>query len=135
MFVRLIVLRLALRATASATKFFREQNPPKGAIITYYLKDELDKKTELKLEIYDSSGKKVSEVKNLPKEKGLNRTVWNLSYEGAFQRKPPTAEQMEFSGPPRGPQAMPGIYTVKMLVGDKVVRETKVEVRVDPTVQ
>ncbi len=29
---------------------------------------------------------------------------------------------------------MPGIYTVKLLVGDKVQQETKVEVRVDPTV-
>ena len=116
-------------------KLFQGQNPPKGALITYYLKNELDKKTELKLEIYDAKGAKISEVRNLPKEKGLNRTVWNLSYEGATERKPPTAEQLEFQGAPRGPQAVPGIYTIKMLVADKVVQETKAEVRVDPTVQ
>ena len=116
-------------------KLFQGQNPPKGAIITYYLKNELDKKTELKLEIFDAGGKKISEIKNLPREKGLNRTVWNLSYEGATERKPPTAEQLEFQGASRGPQALPGIYTIKMLVGGKVVQETKAEVSVDPTVR
>ncbi len=134
-------VRPAYRFTTRFTRYgigdepFQGQNPPKGALITYYLKNELDKKTALKLEVFDSSGKKVSEVKNLPKEKGLNRTVWNLSYEGAEERKPPTAEQLEFQGAPRGPQAVPGIYTLKLLVGDKIVQETKAEVRVDPTVQ
>ncbi|MEO8072243.1 MAG: hypothetical protein ABI686_03250, partial [Acidobacteriota bacterium] len=109
-------------------------NPPNGAIITYYLKDKPDAKTQLKFEVFDSSGKKISEVKNLLKEKGLNRATWNLSYEGATQRTPPTDEQREFGGSPRGPQAMPGVYTVKLLVGDKAVQETKVEVRIDPTV-
>ncbi|MEZ5424636.1 MAG: hypothetical protein R2747_00095 [Pyrinomonadaceae bacterium] len=114
-------------------KVFRGENPPKGALITYYLKDEPDKKTQLRLEIFDSGGKKISEVKNLPKMRGLNRTVWNLSHEGARQRRQ-LSETNEFSGPPRGPQALPGIYTVRLLVGERVAGETKVEVRVDPTV-
>jgi photosystem II stability/assembly factor-like uncharacterized protein len=115
-------------------KLFRGANPPQGAIITYYLRDKPDEKTQLKLEISDASGKKIAEVKNLPKEKGLNRASWNLSYEGARLRRPPTAEQNEFFGAPRGPQAMPGVYTVKLFVGDKVQQERKIEVRVDPTV-
>jgi hypothetical protein len=133
-------VRPAYRFTTRFTRYgigdkvFQGANPPKGAIITYYLKDKPDTKTTLKLEVYDASGKKISEVKNLPKEKGLNRTVWNLSYEGTRLRRQPTAEQLEFQGSPRGPQAMPGVYTVKLLVADKVVQETKVEVRVDPTV-
>ena len=133
-------IRPAYRFTTRFTRYgigdepFQGENPPKGAIITYYLKDEVDKKTSLKLEVFDSNGNKISEVKNLPKERGLNRTVWNLSYEGAKLRKPPPPDQIEFFGPPQGPQALPGIYTIKLLVGDKVVQETKAEVRVDPTV-
>ncbi len=115
-------------------KLFQGANPPNGAIISYYLKDKPDAKTSLKLEIYDAVGKKISEVKNLPKERGINRTVWNLSHDGARLRRPPPPEQIEFFGPPRGPQAVPGVYTVKLLVSDKVQQETKVEVRVDPTV-
>jgi len=115
-------------------KVFQGANPPRGAIITYYLKDKADEKTQLKLEISDASGKKIAEVKNLPKERGLNRTSWNLSYEGERPRRPPTAEQSALIGNPRGPQAMPGIYTVKFFIGDKVQEEKRVEVRVDPTV-
>lgn len=133
-------VRPAYRFTTRFTRYgigdepFRGDNPPKGALITYYLKKKPDEKTKLKLEIFDAGGAKIAEVKNLPKERGLNRTVWNLSYEGAKQRKPPPPEQIEFFGPPRGPQALPGSYTVKLLAGDRVVGETRAEVRVDPTV-
>ena len=133
-------VRPAYRFTTRFTRYgigdkvFQGQNPPGGAIITYYLKDKLDAKTSLKLEVFDAAGKKVSEVGNLSKEAGLNRTTWNLSYEGSTRRTPPTPQQLEFGGSSRGPQAVPGVYTIKLLVGDKAVQETKVEVRVDPTV-
>ena len=132
-------VRPAIRFTKRFTRYgigdavFQGENPPEGALITYYLKDEPDKKTQLKLEVYDAKNAKVAEINNIPKKKGLNRTTWNLSYEGAKLRKPPPPQADRF-GAPNGPQAVPGIYTVKMLVGDKVVQETKVEVRVDPTV-
>jgi photosystem II stability/assembly factor-like uncharacterized protein len=133
-------VRLAYRFSTMMTRYgigdklFQGANPPRGAIITYYLKDKPDEKIQLKLEISDAGGKKIAEVKNLPKEKGLNRTSWNLSYEGERLRRAPTAEQSAFAGNPRGPQAMPGTYTIRLFVGDKVVQEKKVEVRVDPTV-
>jgi len=133
-------VRPAYRFTTRFTRYgigdnlFQGANPPNGAIVTYYLKDKPDEKTTLKLEVFDASGKKISEVKNLPKERGLNRTVWNLSHDGARLRRPPPPDQIEFFGPPRGPQAIPGVYTVKLLVGNKIQQETKVEVRVDPTV-
>ncbi len=128
--------RFATRMTryGIGDKLFQGANPPRGATVTYYLRDKADEKTQLKLEVTDASGKKIAEVKNLPKERGLNRAVWNLSYEGARLRRPPSAEQTEFFGNPRGPQVLPGIYTVKLFVGDKVQQERKIEVRVDPTV-
>ena len=134
-------IRPAHRYTIRFTRYgisdepFTGTNPPRGALITYFLKDKPVKKTKLKLEIYDSKGNKISEVTNLPKKRGLNRTVWNLSHKGAIRRLAPTPQQIEFGGPPRGPQAMPGIYTVKLLVDGKIVQETKAEVRVDPTVK
>ncbi len=113
---------------------FLGKNPPGGALITYYLKNKPDKKTQLSLEIFDSIGAKVSEVKNLPKERGLNRTVWNLRYSGASLRRALTPKQSQALISPNGPQAMRGTYTVKLLVGKKVVQETTAEVRIDPTV-
>ncbi len=87
------------------------------------------------MQVFDSSNKMIVEQKNLSKEKGINRATWNLSQEGARQRRPPTAEQMEFGFSPRGPQVLPGTYTVKLFVGDKPIGERRIEVRVDPTVQ
>jgi hypothetical protein len=89
------------------------------------LRDKPDAKTQLKLEISDAGGKKIAEVRNLPKEKGLNRTSWNLSYEGARQRRAPSADQNEFFNAPRGPQAMPGVYTVNCLSATKFSRRRK----------
>jgi hypothetical protein len=70
----------------------------------------------------------------LTKEKGVNRFVWNISHEGARLRRPLPPEFLEFAGPPRGPQVVPGTYTAKFFVGDKLAGESKIEVRVDPTV-
>ncbi len=137
----LFPMRPAYRFATRMTRYgigdkpFRGQNPPNGAIVTYFLKDKVDVKTPVKMQVFDASNNLVAENKNLAKEKGLNRSVWNLSFEGARARRPPTPEQLEFGGPPRGPQALPGIYTVKLLVGDKMIGESKVEVRIDPTVQ
>ncbi len=137
----LFAIRPTHRFTTRFTRYgisdepFRGANPPSGALITYYLKDKPDKKTKLKLEIFDAQNKKIAEVKNLPKMQGLNRTFWNLRHEGATPRRQPTGQQATRLRQPNGPAAMPGIYTVKMIVNDKVVGETKAEVRVDPTVK
>lgn len=129
--------RFATRMTryGIGDKPFRGQNPPNGAVITYYLKDKADAKTTVKMQVFGADNKMIVELKNLSKEKGINRTVWNLSQEGARQRRPPTAEQMEFGFTPRGPQVLPGKYTIKIFVGDKLIGERLMEVRVDPTVQ
>ncbi len=115
-------------------KIFRGQNPPGGAIITYLLKDKADEKTPVKMQVFDAAGKLIVENKNLAKEKGINRTAWNLSYAGSRPRRPPAGEG-GFQGQGNGPQVLPGTYTVKIYVGDKLIGERRVEVRVDPTVQ
>ena len=132
-------IRPALRFTSRFTRYgigdkvFTGANPPYGALITYYLKDKPDEKTTVKIEVFDASGKLVQESKQIPKEKGLNRATWNLRWGGPEVRKPPTDEETAFSGPPRGPHVLPGIYTVKLIVGDRTL-EKRVEVRLDPTI-
>ncbi|HEX8282385.1 MAG TPA: hypothetical protein VF588_03480 [Pyrinomonadaceae bacterium] len=137
--VRLFAPRPALRHATRMTRYgvgdkaFAGQNPPYGALLSYYLKAKPDDKTKVRIEILDAAGKMISELNNLAKERGLNRVNWNLRYGGPQVRRPPTDEETQFTGGPRGPQVLPGTYTVRLLVGDKRY-EQKVEVRLDPTV-
>ncbi len=131
-------IRPALRYTTRFTRYgigdepFTGQNPPYGALVTYHLKAKPDEKTKVRVEVRDARGRLVLEDERVPKERGLNRYAWNLRYGGAQVRRPPTAEETAFGGGPRGPQVLPGTYTVKLFVGDKSV-ERRVEVRLDPT--
>jgi photosystem II stability/assembly factor-like uncharacterized protein len=135
----LFEVRPAVRFTTRFTRYgigdkvFAGPNPAAGAIITYYLKNKPDEKAKLKIEILDAAGKVVREISNAPKEQGFNRAAWNLNYEGPKLRRPPTEEQTAFGGGPRGPQALPGTYTVRLRLGDKTL-EQNVEVKLDPTV-
>jgi photosystem II stability/assembly factor-like uncharacterized protein len=114
-------------------KVFTGPNPSYGALITYHLKEKPDDKIKPKVQILDASGKVITEMENIPKEKGLNRVSWNLRYGGPEVRRPPRDEEVQFQGPPRGPQVVPGTYTARLVVGDKRV-ERPVVVRLDPTV-
>jgi len=136
-------LRPALRFTTRFTRYgigdavFTGPNPPAGALITYYLKEKPGEKTPVKLQILDAGGKVVRELTQVPKEKGLNRAAWDLAYEAPQPRRAAPAagagEEGGFGGGPRGPEALPGTYTVKLLVGDRA-EEKRVEVRLDPAV-
>jgi photosystem II stability/assembly factor-like uncharacterized protein len=127
-------LRFATRFTryGIGDKAFVGPNPPYGALITYYLKTKPDDKTTFKIQIFDESNKLVQELEKPAKEKGMNRVTWNLRYGGAEVRRPPTEEETAFGGPPRGPQVLPGNYTVRLTVGEKLLVQP-IEVRLDPT--
>jgi len=132
-------IRPALRFATRFTRYgigdepFTGPNPPYGALITYHLKAKPDEKTKVRMEIRDAQNKLILEETNVPKERGVNRYAWNLRYGGAQVRRPPATEEMPFGGNARGPQVLPGTYTVKLFVGEKSV-ERRVEVRLDPTV-
>ncbi|MEP6635992.1 MAG: hypothetical protein ABJB97_04645, partial [Acidobacteriota bacterium] len=99
----------------------------------YYLKDKPDDKAVLKVQIFDQAGKLVQELNKPGKDKGLNRVTWNLKLGGAEVRQPPAEEEGSSASPPRGPQVLPGTYTVKLTSGDKTYEE-RIEVRLDPTI-
>ena len=114
-------------------KGFNASNPPYGAYVTYYLKDG----GPVKVEILDSSGKVIRELKEPPKDAGLNRTVWDLRVQGPRPRKEKSDDdddEGEFGPPPRGPQVLPGQYAVRLIAAGVTIQKP-LEVRVDPTVQ
>jgi photosystem II stability/assembly factor-like uncharacterized protein len=126
-------LRYATRFTryGIGDKVFAGPNPPGGAMITYYLKEKLDDKADFKIQVFDREGKLIQDLERPSREKGLNRIAWNLRLGGPEVRRPPSPEQISFGGGPRGPQVLPGTYTVKMSVSGKVY-EQPVEVKLDP---
>jgi photosystem II stability/assembly factor-like uncharacterized protein len=122
------------------------QNPPPGAIVSYYFKSA--PKGEVTLEILDSQGKvvrKYSSLENkeaetppewpdrqppqekIPTEAGLNRFAWNLRYEGA-RRLPGEVSAEERN---RGPYALPGNYQVRLTAEGKS-QTVPLELKLDP---
>ncbi|MBN2198628.1 MAG: hypothetical protein JW747_02135 [Candidatus Aminicenantes bacterium] len=136
--VGLFDLRPALRFSQKATRYgigdslFRGQNPPYGALITYFLKEKADKK--LKLEVLDgATGKVVRILDEIPAEPGLNRAVWDLRGEGPRSRSETPPEPNDFSRGPRGAQVLPGSYRLRLSLGPITV-EKPLKVKLDPTV-
>jgi hypothetical protein len=111
-------------------------NPPRGALVYYYLKAK--PKDEIKLEILDQQGAVIrtlnstpepaeyapddpDEPKDAPKpelavDSGVHRAVWDLRYEGAEKIKP---GKLDGGSPEDGPVALPGAYTVRLVVDGK----------------
>ena len=121
-------------------------NPPNGAVVHYYLKEE--PKQEITLEFLDSSGKlirKFSEkVKkkgapptpptpgepSLPMETGLNQFVWNFRLPNATG----IPGLILWGGSLAGPRIVPGNYAVRMTVDGKAVSTENFAVKSDPRV-
>jgi len=124
-------------------------DPPPGAIINYYFKE--SPKDEVKLEIFDKSGKlvrslsskekkgfeqppewpdQVKEVTTIPASAGMNRYAWNLRWEAPV----PIPGAFYSDQGPQGPIATPGEYTVKLIVGNQTQTQP-LEIVMDPRVK
>lgn len=127
-------------------------NPPKGAIVNYWLKAK--PKDPITLEILDAKGERVTLLTSkkdeadipeddpdassdaykkpvLPVKPGVNRVAWDLRYEGATVIK---GAKFDGGNPREGPLVLPGTYTLKLTVAGKV-QTTTVEVKADPRVK
>jgi hypothetical protein len=69
---------------------------------------------DLKLQVFDSSGNKLTEFAPRSKHKGVNRASWSMRMPPPII--PPGAQGFRAS---QGPRVMPGTYPVKLLKGDK----------------
>ena len=104
---------------------FVSQNPPNGAVITYYLKKRLVT-GKLEIEIYDSENNLISKIPGT-KRIGINRVVWDM------RLKPPrvaTGSKFEYSGFV-GPYVSDGIYNIKLITGEKTITD-KIEIIPNP---
>jgi hypothetical protein len=112
------------------------KNPPSGTVIYYYFKEK--PKSEVVLEIMDSNGARLrsfsSQAKpetepedelsrmsgggnsqRLPAEAGMNRFIWDMRYPDAE----PVPGAILWGGSVSGPVAVPGIYQVKLTLGEE----------------
>jgi hypothetical protein len=121
------------------------ENPPAGASLYYYLKEE--PKQPAKLEILDPQGKVIrtfsseekkteeapeegerdADEEHIPAKAGPNVFVWDLRYEPPV--KIPAAIYDE--GDPVGPLVMPGNYQARLTVAGKT-STAPIEVKIDP---
>ena len=140
------------------------QNPPNGAVLSYFLKTQ--PKDEVNIEIADVTGALVRRFRRVPDEPGVNRITWDLRYEapagggggrgnrGAAAPAAPTdtslaavrerrrAASSERGGAGEeenffGPSAagvLPGTYQVTLIAGGK--RHTRpLTVQADPRIE
>jgi photosystem II stability/assembly factor-like uncharacterized protein len=128
---------------------WRAPNPPAGAILNSFLKSD---QTDLVVTVADKAGKTVRTIRNAPRAAGVNRTEWDLRYDGPVGgggrggrgggpeappapagEEPPAGGGGGRFGGAAGPYVLPGDYTVKLRAGTKELAKT-VKVDVDPRV-
>jgi photosystem II stability/assembly factor-like uncharacterized protein len=127
------------------------KNPPKGALIHYWLEEKPG--AEFSIEILDGEGavvrrlssKKAEKVpedapdpqwmakppKPLPSDPGVQRAAWDLRYEGARRVE---GAKVDLGDPYTGPLVLPGTYTVRLTLAGET-HTTPVEVLPDPRVE
>src|SRR5579864_8307569 len=134
-------------------------NPPFGAIIYYHLSQA--PKSEMKLQVYDSAGALIRTISSIPPAPvtraaypdywlappesrtlattvGTNRINWDLRYDDPPGFNQDLENQMnvapgQVTPAPHGPLALPGTYTLKLLVDGATYTQTLV-VHNDPRV-
>ncbi len=114
-------------------KYFVGPNPPYGALIYYYIDNISENKGKYKLEIFNTKGELIREIKLNPK-KGINLAVWDLRYNPAKPRKIGDKPIRGWFGGSMGPYVLPGEYIVK-IKGVGKEESAKLNVKIDPTVK
>ena len=139
-------IRWRLGGGTWADRVGRFQNPPMGASIYYFLNDKA--KGELKIEIL-LGDKVVRTLSSVPREPdnsseeedreelkkaalatdaGVQRAVWDLTWEGARKIK---GGKIDTGDPATGPRAIPGTYQVRLSV-DGTTETASLRVTADP---
>lgn len=118
---------------------FAAPNPPVGAFINYYLKDNKDNSSpaaggkdstrQVKIQVFAADGSLVHEMTG-PGGSGLHRVVWDLR---AQYKVPPPADEDGWFGTLKAPYVLPGEYTVHLMARGREQTQ-KVQVRTDPRV-
>ena len=114
--------------------FFRGENPPRGAIIDYYLREAVAKK-DISLVVQDMAGEVVRKLRP-DTAAGIQRITWDGRYSDfAAPYRAPDAESNWWSrrGGPSGPLVNPGLYKAVLTVNGTTFEQT-FQVKDDPRV-
>ncbi|MFA5669799.1 MAG: glycosyl hydrolase [Balneolaceae bacterium] len=129
------------------------ENPDMGVSFFYNLKNKVNE--EIRLELYDPRGTEIRTFSSTKNDKGkplatsdkfykdetkvpstslanlpgLNKFVWDFQYPEVTRLNGP---QILWSGNTNGPRAIPGTYSAKLYVGDKLVGEQPFTIVKDP---
>jgi photosystem II stability/assembly factor-like uncharacterized protein len=114
----------AVGDTANGDAVFVGENPPSGAVLSYYLRSR-HVYGPIKLEILDAKGAVIDTV-TPTKRRGINRVRWSMRVKPP---RVPRAAQIAFSST-QGPRVVPGTYTVRLTRGTEVV-ESKLVIGLD----
>src|SRR6185437_6495486 len=124
---------------------FSSPNAPGGATVDYLLKNKLESSAEqkarhetpVKIVITDHNGNVVATGYG-PSNEGINRFLWNLRYDGTRRLESAIPPEPPEPGEPerarfymRGPQVLPGEYTISVTVGGQT-QKTITHVLPDP---
>jgi photosystem II stability/assembly factor-like uncharacterized protein len=118
---------------------YAANNPPQGAVITYYQKTA--GKNPPKLEILDSTGHVIRTYQGthkvadkdkpwVPNESGVNRFVWDWSIDGPVKWLGAAKER--YQGANSGPAVPPGTYSVRLTLDGARAMTQSFDVKADP---
>jgi photosystem II stability/assembly factor-like uncharacterized protein len=120
------------------------ENPPRGAAFSYFLKEK--PKGDVVAQILDGQGRVVRTLSSvprpldgsddneeepkgeLPSAEGVQRAVWDLTWDGAKKIK---NAKIDTGDPAVGPLAVPGVYTLKLTANGRTV-QAAITVKPDP---
>ncbi len=124
-----------------ADRLYAAPNPPFGAVISYYVKQDIPRDRAAALTIVDGAGNVVREL-DASRKAGVHRVVWDLRLPPPYTVPRPQGGAAAddagggfFGGPPRGPFVLPGQYKARLKVGDAAPQEASVTVMADPLIQ
>jgi hypothetical protein len=144
-FVRILGDGAALHQTRQAdgsmeaTYLNAGSNPPKGVVVTYYLKQKAD--SRVTLAFIDSQGNVIKQFSSGSRDRsapqvstksGTNQFVWDMTYPNARQL-PQGVYAEEERGDARAAVAVPGTYKVRLSVGGQNYEKSFV-IQEDPRV-
>ena len=142
-----VAVRWRYASSPAGSKAGAGSNPPRGAILYYYLEDKPE--GEITMEILNDRGEVIRtlsskaqplpidqdhpdwwpDTKNEPEltaKSGLNRVAWDLGIDGA---KLISDASIDIGSPRAGPLALPGDYTVRLQVADQTLTQP---LRIEP---
>ena len=125
--------QIASRDASLGQRSYRAANPPRGALIHFYLRAAPER--EVTLSIADAAGEEIRSITLRDLEAGVNRTVWDLRYEAPTPiRDQESGGRGGFFRARGGPLAPPGRYRVALSGGDWQV-SGDLELRGDPRIE